>query len=313
MSKALKLALAAALAAGLACGCGTRSEKTIAISVLTMTNPFFKEIAEAVEEEAARHGFGVIVTSAEMDAAKQRSQVQEFIAKGVSAIILTPADSKAVGTAIKEANEAGIPVFTCDIASLAEDAEVVSHIATDNYQGGRLAAQAMMEALEGVDQPRVAIIDHPEVESVILRTRGFRDELEAQGSSIHIVGAWPGKGAKDTAFSAAQDILSSNEDLDGIFAINDPSALGACAALEKAEGFDDVAVVGFDGQPEGKQAIKEGRIYADPIQFPRRIGRTTVRTIVRYLDGEEVEEEILIPTALYKKADALEDPALKDH
>jgi len=281
---------------------------TIGVSVLTMTNPFFKDIADAVADEAARNGYEVIVTSAEFDPAKQRDQVKDFLVRKVAAIILTPADSRAVGTAIKEANTAGVPVFTADIASLAEDASVVCHVATDNYAGGRQAAKAIMEALG--NQGKVAIIDHPEVESVILRTRGFRDEFKAVGSPIEVVGAWPGRGSQDEAFKVAQDVLTAHEDLDGIFAINDPTALGVCAAIEKAGRTGQIKVVGFDGQPEGKKAIRDGRIYADPIQFPDRIGRITVQTIVKYSMGEEVPPEILIPTELYRKADAEKDPSL---
>ena len=319
MARAMVGLLAAGLSLGLLTGCGgeeapdetgpDRPGGVIGISVLTMTNPFFKEIADAVTDEAAKRGYKVIVTSAEFDPAKQRTQVKDFLVRKVSAMILTPADSRAVGTAIKEANEAGIPVFTADIASLAEGAKVVSHIATDNYSGGRQAAKAIIQALEG--KGKVAIIDHPEVESVILRTKGFRDELKECDSAIEIVGAWPGKGSKDEAFKVAQDILTAHQDLAGIFAINDPSALGACAAIEKENRTGKIAVVGFDGQPEGKRAIKEGRIFADPIQFPDEIGRRTVQTIMKYLEGEKVPPEILIPTRLYYKADAEKDPALK--
>jgi len=281
---------------------------TIGISVLTMTNPFFKEIAEAVTDEAKKNGYEVIVTSAEFDPAKQRDQVKDFLVRKVAAIILTPADSRAVGTAIKEANLAGVPVFTADIASLAPDANVVCHVATDNYAGGRQAAKAMMQALG--NQGKVAIIDHPEVESVILRTKGFREELAEAKSPIEIVGAWPGRGSQDESFKVAQDILTAQQDLSGIFAINDPSALGACAAIEKAGRTGKIVVVGFDGQLEGKKAIRDGRIYADPIQFPDQIGRTTVQAIVKYSLGEKVPPQILIPTKLYYKADAEKDAAL---
>lgn len=282
----------------------------IGISVLTMTNPFFKEIVDAVTDEAKKGGYEVIATSAEFDPAKQLEQVKDFIVRKAVAIILTPADSKAVGTAIQEANKAGIPVFTADIASLAQDAKVVSHIATDNLAGGRQAAEAIMEALG--NKGKVAIIDHPEVESGQLRTKGFRDALKEANSPIEIVGAYPGKGSKDESFKVTQDILTAHRDLNGIFAINDPTALGAYAALEKAGRTRDVKIVGFDGQKEGKEAIRDGRIYADPIQFPDKIGRTTVQTILQYLDGEKPEPEILIPTSLYRKADAEKDPSLKN-
>jgi ribose transport system substrate-binding protein len=233
--------------------------------------------------------------------------------KRVSAIVLNPCDSKAIGPTIKEANAAGIPVFTADIACLAPDAKVICHVATDNYQGGRMAAQAMIEALGG--KGKVAIIDHPEVESVILRTKGFGEEIaeanKRPGIAIQILGKWPGGAVKEKSFNTALDILQAHPDLDGIFAINDPTALGAVAALEKAGKLGQVKVVAFDGQPEGKQAIKDGKIYADPIQFPEKIGAETLRVIVKHFNGETLPKEILIPTALYRKADALKDPALK--
>ena len=109
---------------------------------------------------------------------------------------------------------------------------------------------------------------------------------------------------------ATEDLLQSHPDLNGIFAINDPSALGAVAALEKAGRLSQVKIVGFDGMPEGKHAIKAGKIYADPIQFPDRIGRTAVQNVVKYLAGDDVPPETLIPTQLYKQGDAEKDPSL---
>ena len=109
----------------------------------------------------------------------------------------------------------------------------------------------------------------------------------------------------------AEDALQAHPGFIGIFAINDPSALGAVAALEKAGRQDQVTIIGFDGQPEGKQAIKDGKIYADPIQFPDKIARETVRSIIAYLSGEEVPADQPIDSALYRKADAEADPELK--
>jgi ribose transport system substrate-binding protein len=289
------------------------SRGTIGLTVLTMTNPFFKVIADTVTAEARKHGYDTLVVSGEDDVVRQQNQVKDFIVKGVSAIVLTPCDSKAIGPAIQEANRHGVPVFTADIACLAPSVEVVSHVATDNLQGGKEAAQAMIDVLHG--KGKVAIIDYPEVESVILRTRGFEEviaeENEKPDVDIHIVAKLPGGGQKDKSYKAAEDIIQAHPDLDGIFAINDPAALGARAALEKAGKADQVVIIGFDGQPEGKLAILEGKIYADPIQFPERIAAQTVATIVKHFGGEEVPKEILIPTELYTREDALKDPSLQ--
>ena len=121
----------------------------------------------------------------------------------------------------------------------------------------------------------------------------------------------PGGGVKDQGYKSAEDLLQAHPDLAGIFAINDPSALGARAAIEKAGKANQIKLIGFDGQPEGKQAIKEGKIYADPIQFPDKMGVEIVRAIVAHSKGEEPPPEMLIPTYLYRKADGEKDPELK--
>ena len=112
---------------------------TIGFSTLTLTNPFFKIIADSMTEEAKKHGYEVVVVSADQDVNRQTAQIEDFIVKGVSAIVLNPCDSRAIGTAIRKANDAGIPVFTNDIKYDGTDGRVECHIATDNYQGGRLA------------------------------------------------------------------------------------------------------------------------------------------------------------------------------
>jgi ribose transport system substrate-binding protein len=132
-----------------------------------------------------------------------------------------------------------------------------------------------------------------------------------QSGRIEIVSELPGDGKKDQGYKCAEDALQAHPDFAGLFAINDPSALGARAALEKAGKADQIKIIAFDGQPEGRQAIKDGKIYADPIQFPDRIGKMTVESIVRYFDGETVAAEQLIPTALYRREDGRKDSELK--
>jgi ribose transport system substrate-binding protein len=278
----------------------------IGLSVLTLTNPFFQDIADNLREEAAQHGYDVVVVSGEFDVARQQNQVKDFIVRKVAAIVLCPCDSKGIGPAIQEANDAGIAVFTCDIACLAAGPRVVSHIATDNYNGGKQAAVAMLQAL-GDAGGKIALLNYEAAESCQLRVKGFREVIkahnEAGGTPVNIVAELPCGGVKDQGYKAAEDLVQTYPDLAGIFAINDPSALGARAALEKADKDDQVLLVGFDGQPEGKQAIEEGKIYADPVQYPDRIGRETARAIARYFEGDKVPAEILIPTGLYRKGE----------
>ena len=117
------------------------NKPVIGVSIMTATNPFFKLLGDTIADEAAKFGYETIVVSGDYDISKQKNQVSDFIVQGVDVIVLTPINSKSIGTSVAEANEAGIPVFTADIAVLAEGVEIVSHIATDNYQAGRVAAR----------------------------------------------------------------------------------------------------------------------------------------------------------------------------
>lgn len=303
-----------ALLAGLLAGCGVgdhaehKAKPVIGVSLLTMTNPFFKEIADAIKAEAAKDGYEVVITSGDLDPAKQKDQVKDFLVRKVNAIVLTPCDSKAIGTSIAEANAAGMPVFTADVACLVKDVKVVTHVATDNYEGGKVAGRAMVELLGG--KGNIAIIDHPEVESVILRAKGFLEEVQ-KASGIKVVAQLPGSGARDKSFAVAQDILQGHPNLDAFFAINDPSALGAVAAIEKAGKSGKINVIGFDGQLEARQAVKDGKMYATVMQYPKQIGTMTVQAIAKYMAGEKPTPQMLIPTGIYRLSDAQKDKELK--
>lgn len=293
---------------------GVTSRGMIGASLLTLENPFFKVIGDNLTTEAAKHGYSTLVVSADNDVAKQSNQVKDFIVKKCAAIVLSPADSKSIVPIIQEANAAGIPVFTVDIPCNEPDVKIVTQIATDNFGGGKEAAHAMIEAL-GPEGGKVGILDLKQVESCILRVKGFKEVIDQHNTSaaskIEIVSELDGGGAKDKGYKAAEDMLQAHPEMRGIFAINDPSALGARAALEKAGRADQVKTVGFDGQPEGKQAIKDGKIYADPIQFPDRMGTEIAQAIVRHFKGEDLPPQILIPTQLYRRADGVNDPSLK--
>ena len=287
---------------------------TIGVSLLTLQNPFFKVIGDNITAEAAKHGYDTLVVSADNDVARQSNQVKDFIVKKAAAIVLSPADSKAIVPVIQEANAAGIPVFTVDVPCNEPGVKIVTQVATDNFGGGKEAAQAMIEALKG-QGGKIGVLDLKQVESCILRVKGFKEVLDAHNAKaaqrIEIVSELDGGGAKDKGYKAAEDMLQAHPDLVGIFAINDPSALGARGALEKAGKAGKVVIIGFDGQPEGKQAIKDGKIYADPIQFPDKMGVEVVRAFLRHSKGEELPPQMLIPTSLYRQADGKADVALK--
>lgn len=280
----------------------------IAVSLLTLNNPHFKQIGESIAAEGRQLGYEVRVLGGEFDVARQTDQVNAFIAEHVKAIVLSPCDSVAIGPAVRAANAAGIPVFTADIACLDPDVKVVTHVATDNYGGGKQAAHAMIEALGG-KASRIAIIDHKRIESCTLRVKGFkkiidRHNIDCSTGHIEIVAECPGGAAWNGGVLAAEMLLQQGVMLDGIFAVNDPSALGAYSVIKKSGQRDKIVLISFDGSPEGKAAVRQGELYATPIQYPDQIGVETMRAIVRHFKGEALPTELLIPTSLYRKIDA---------
>jgi ribose transport system substrate-binding protein len=275
------------------------SKGRIGMTCMDLTNPFFKLIANIMTEEGAKHGYTVTALSGELDPAKQNSQLSDFVAQGYDAIFLNPVDSRSAGQGVKAAHDAGIPVFTFDIQVSDEAAAemVVSHIGSDNFQGGQLAGESMIKAIG--NEGKVAVLSLPEVTSCILRVDGFKDALAKANSPIEIVTELNGKGSRDAGYIVATDILQAHPDITGIFAINDPSALGAHAAVTKAGKDEQITIVAFDASPAGKQGVFEKKLYDTPQQFPRKMAEGTVQAFVDYLAGKDVEKKVLIPCSHY--------------
>ncbi|GAC1427214.1 MAG: substrate-binding domain-containing protein [Candidatus Velthaea sp.] len=276
--------------------------KVIGVSIQNREAQFYQDMESGMKSEAAKYGYTVTVVDAARDNAKQQSQVEDFISQKVAAIVLTPYDSQAIGAAIVEANKTGIPVFTADIANASKDGKVVSHIASDNVQGGGQAGKLMCAAIGRVGN--VAIIDEPEVTSVQDRVKGFRDALKAGCPGVTVVADIDGGGERAKASSSMEDILQSHKDLKGVFGINDDSALGAAKAVEAAGLKAKVAVVGYDATPEARTAIKGGTMYGDAIQHPDQIGAKTVDAINDYFNSKTPAAKIAVPVGAFTKADA---------
>ena len=274
--------------------------KTIGVSIQNREAQFYQDMEGGLKSEAAKYGYTVQVVDASRDNAKQQSQVEDFISKKVAAIVLTPYDSQAIGSAIVEANNAGIPVFTADIASTASQGKVVAHIASDNVQGGAQAGKLMCAA---VKSGSVAIIDEPEVTSVQDRVKGFKAALAAC-PGVKVVADIDGGGERAKASSVMDDLLQSHKDLKGVFGINDDSALGAAKSIQAAGLTGKVAVIGYDATPEAQAAIKAGTMYGDAIQHPDQIGSKTIDAIHDYFGGKTPPAKIAVPVGTFTKANA---------
>jgi len=300
-----------AILIGWTLGCGPAdtggAEKTIGVSLLTRAHVFYRDLEDGLLAGAAEHDYELFISAAEWDAGRQIAQLEDFITREVDAIIVSPVDSSGVGAGIRAANEAGIPVFTADIASFG--GEVVSHIASDNIAGGRLAGEYLVKLLGG--EGKVAIINQPIVTSTLDRVQGFREIVEAY-PGIEIVADVDGHGLRDRALQAASDVLQANPELDGIFAINDDSALGTLDAVEDF-GRDNVVIIGYDATPPARDAIlKDGALKADVVQYPFEIGRMTVVTIADFFAGNEVPEVVPVEVGIVDRESLLEAEAAVD-
>lgn len=284
-----------------------KAKGKIGMTCIDLTNPFFKLIANVMEAESAKHGYQLVALSGELDPAKQNNQMNDFAAQKYAAVFVNPVDSQAIAEGIKKVHNAGIPIFTFDIQVTDPQAKthVSSHIGSDNYQGGRLAGESMVK-MTG-DSGKIAIIGNPEVSSCILRSNGFKDYLKEHGSKLEIVTELNGKGNRNDGYTVGTDVLQAHPDIVGIFAINDPSALGAYAAVAKAGKTEKISIVGFDASPAGKQAVYDKKLFDSPQQFPRKMAKGTVEAFIKYMNGEPIEKSIFIPCSHYYYEHSVED------
>jgi len=302
MMRALTAVLVAALAAVGGCGrsdsASTASpRRVVGMALLTQTHDFYKDLEQAAREEATARDLELSIVACEMDPAKQAAQLEDFVTQRVAAIVVAPCDSDAIGPHLEAVARAGIPVFTADIA--ARGGPVVSHVASENENGGRLAAATLARLLGGGGD--VLIIDHPTVASVQDRVRGFQEELKKH-PGVRIVGRPSADGQRAKAMAIMEDMLQAHPNLKGVFGINDDSALGATAVLNAA-GRKDIAVVGFDATPQAIAAIKAGGpLKADIAQDPKKIGRTVIELVDRHLKGERVPSMVPIEVAVVDAA-----------
>jgi ABC-type sugar transport system substrate-binding protein len=168
-------------------------------------------------------------------------------------------------------------------------------VASDNVQGGRLAAQALAAAIGG--KGKVIVIDQPTVASVQDRVKGFEEGLQAF-PGISIVAKPSAEGTRPKAAQVMEDMLQAHHDLAGVFGINDDSALGALGVVLAAH-RTDIAIVGYDATDEARAAIKTGGpLKADVAQSPRIIGQTAIDLIAQYLAGQTVPPLVQVPVSL---------------
>jgi len=269
-------------------------EFTLGLSLSTLDNPFFVTLKEGAEEAATKAGVKLIVVDCEDDSAKEAANLEDLIAKKVDALLINPTDAEAVVPSIGKANEAGIPVFTIDRA--AAGGEIVSHIASDNVAGGRMAGEKLAELLGGKGKV-VELEGITGTSSARERGQGFNEVMDKY-PDIEVVARQTADYDRAKGLSVFENILEAQPEIDGVFAHNDEMILGAIEAAEAAGRADEIVFVGFDAIDDAVAAVKEGKLAATIAQQPAEMGRLGVEFAVKHLSGETVEAYIPVDLAL---------------
>jgi len=278
-------------------GCATASGASgdgplkIGVTVANSTNPFFQQESKTAESYGKEVGAEVLSQVANEDVQTQSNQIDQFITAGVSFIVIDAADTDGVGPAVKRAISAGIPVIGVDNQS--KNATV--NITTDNTQAGEISCRSLAEQLGG--KGKVAILNGTPVSAVDDRVAGCKSVL-GQYPDIKIVADQRGENSRDSALPIATDILTANPDLDGFFAINDPSAVGVQLAAEQKGA--SVVITSVDGASSATDAIAAGGlITATAAQDPAALVRQAIDLGISIVDGKEPDQKvILVPTEL---------------
>lgn len=291
--KNMKTVLAVALTAGLALnGCSkpedtvstdmARDQKSLALVVSTLNNPFFVTLKEGAEAKAKELGYELTILDAQNDSAREMTNVEDLTVKGVQAILLNPTDSDAAGNAVRIANRADIPVITLDRG--ANGGEVASHIASDNVAGGEMAGKFIIEQLGSKGQV-LQLEGVPGTSAARERGEGFMKALK--GSDLELVASQPADFDRSKALNVTENMLQAHPNVKAIFAQNDEMALGALKAVKAAK--KDIIVVGFDGTDEGIESVKNGGLAATVAQQAGMIGAIGVEVADNVINEEEVE------------------------
>lgn len=263
--------------------------ESVGLMLQDISNPFFASMQNTMEELAESEGFSLNVQDGRQDLSEQNSQIDAFIQQDTDLIIINAVDSDGIGSAIERAKEAGIPVVAVDVDAQGADAAVT----TDNVEAGRMACTALAEQIGGAGD--ILILEGTPTTAPRERVEGCEEVLADDFPDIEVVGQQATTNDRATGLSVATDLLTANPDVDGIFALNDPVALGADLALQQAN-IEGVVVVGVDGSPEAVDAMNSGdtALWATPAQDPGGMVEQAYHVGVGLVQGEEPEERLTL-------------------
>lgn len=271
--------------------------RSVAVTVGDLSNPFFVLMGRGAEAEAKKIGGNVrtTVVSSGYDLNQQFNQVENFIAADTDLIILNAGDSKGIAPAVEKAKLAGIAVIAVDTGA---EGGVDATITSNNLQAGQISCQYIAARLKG--KGNVVIINGPPVVSVVERVNGCEQEL-AKNPGIKVLSKdQNAEGSRDGGLRVMSDLLTSFTKIDAVFAINDPTGVGAELAAKQAK-RSEFFIVGVDGAPEAKDAIedKSSLFVATAAQDPLGMTQKAVQVGNDILHGKKPDNpNILIPVKL---------------
>lgn len=275
--------LVSATALTLSISAGAMAKENIALVVSTLNNPFFVAMKDGAQKKADELGYNLIVLDSQNNPAKELGNVQDLTVRGAKLLLINPTDSDAVGNAIILANKANIPVITLDRAS--NKGEVVSHVASDNVAGGKMAGDFIAKKL-GDNAKIIQLEGISGTSAARERGEGFKQSMAVHPFTL--LASQPADFDRAKGLNVMQNLLTAHPDVQAVFAQNDEMALGAMRALQTA-GKKGVLIVGFDGTNDGLKAVQSGRLGATIAQQPELIGSKGVEIADKILKGEKVE------------------------
>ena len=283
-------------AAGNSSTTGSASAKSITFALSTQANPFFVQMRESAQKKADELGLTINFQDASDDSATQANQLANAAATGAGAVIVNPTDSDAMASAVKQLTDAKIPVVAVDRA--VNNAEVSSYIASDNVGGGKQAAKALSEAING--EGEILVLQGKTGSSASReRGQGFEEGLK-DSPNIKVVAKQTAEFERVKGLDVTTNLLQAHPNVKAIFAENDEMALGAIEALGDKAG-KDVIVVGFDGVEDALKAIKEGTMYASIAQQPADMAAQAVVEASKLLKGESATKEMQVDVVTVTK------------
>lgn len=265
----------------------------IGTTYMTMNNPFYSVIDEELRLVIESRGDILLTRDPALDQERQNEEIRDLLNENIDLLVLNPVDYREIEPALREAQKVGVPVVVVD-SQVGDPDLVACTIASDNYGAGVLCAEHLMRTRASA---RVVLLEHASTKSGRDRIQGFCDTLAAH-PAYQVIGRADSAGQLEVAMPVMDKLLQQGVVPDAVMSLNDPSALGAMAALQERGLLEQTAVYGVDGAPEAKSMIREGAMTATAAQSPIRIGQITAQTVYAILNGEDYETEITVPVTL---------------